>query len=191
MLFRSYTQKEKVDLENKELINHILHSRNFIDYKWVVPRKEIVIAQWVRFRCQFGCNEYGKAGSCPPAVPSIEECRNMIFEYNNAIILHFIMKSTKQDEKINLMSALLELEREIFLEGYYKSFLLQYADCVFCKICAAGGTREKCVNKIKCRPSIDAMGIDMFQTARNAGYEIQVLKEYNDVQNRFAILLIE
>ena len=176
---------------NKAQVENILCSHNFTDFKWLVPSNDITVAQWVRFRCEFGCNEYGKAGSCPPAVPPIEECRKMICEYENAVLLHFTIKSYTPEEKYNHMSALLKLERDIFLDGFYKCFLLQYSDCVFCKKCVADGDRNKCVNKAKCRPSVDAMGIDIFQTARGVGYEINVLKERTDTQNRFAIILVD
>ena len=178
-------------MNNKEQVDQIIRSCGFEDYKWLIPHNDIVVAHWVRFRCQFGCNAYGKTGSCPPAVPHIDECRKMIYEYENAVVLHFPLQSSTQDDKYKRMSDLLELERELFLAGYYKTFLLQYADCIFCKTCVAEGTREKCLNKTKCRPSVDAMGIDMFQTVRNAGYTIQVLKERTEIQNRFAIVLIE
>ena len=179
-----------MDKDDKTRIERIMRSHGFTDYKWLVPRDDIIVAQWVRFRCLFGCVEYGKAGSCPPAVPSVDECRNMINEYTSAVILHFYVQSPSLDDKLTRMSELLGLEREIFLAGYYKTFLLQYADCCFCKTCVAGGVREKCVYKAQCRPSVDAMGIDIFHTARKAGFYIDVLRDCNDMQNRFAILLI-
>ena len=178
-------------MDNKEHAERIIRLRGFTDHKWLAPRDDIIVAQWVRFRCQFGCGDYGKTGSCPPAAPSVDECRNMIYEYANAVIIHFNMRSPSPDDKYKSMSELLDLEREIFLAGYYKTFLLQYADCCFCDPCVSGGFREKCVNKTKCRPSVDAMGIDMFQTARNAGYHIEVLQNRNDIQDRFAILLVD
>ena len=177
-------------MNDNEQIEKIIHSHGISDYKWLDPRNDIVVAHWVRFRCRFGCNEYGKTGSCPPAVPPVDECRKMILEYEKAIILHFQTQSPTSSDKIKQMTDLLEIEREVFLSGHYKAFLLQYADCCFCKACAAEGSREKCLNKAKCRPSVDAMGIDMFQTARNAGYSIQVLKDRDDMQNRFALLLV-
>ncbi|WP_353740150.1 DUF2284 domain-containing protein [Desulfotruncus arcticus] len=37
--------------------------------------KEIVILHWIRTECMFGCQDYGENASCPPNVPSIDECR--------------------------------------------------------------------------------------------------------------------
>jgi predicted metal-binding protein len=178
-------------MHNKDEIDQILAQRGFNDYKWLVPRKNITVSSWVRFRCQFGCKNYGKSGSCPPAAPSIEECRQMIHEYENAVILHFPILSGDNNAHYKLMSELYELERAIFLAGYYKAFLLQYGPCIYCKDCIAEGTRIKCINKIKSRPGADAMGIDIYRTAHNIGYHIQVVKNHDEITNRFAFLLID
>ena len=177
-------------VNNKDQIDRIIKQRDFADYKWITPREAIVVAQWVRFHCQFGCKNYGKNGSCPPAVPSVEECRNMIYEYEKAVIFHFPIQDEHYDHA-KLMAELSELEKAIFLAGYYKVFLLQYGSCNLCKNCIAEGSRINCVNKVKSRPGADAMGIDVYQTAHNAGYPIQVVKNHDEITNRFAFVLIE
>ena len=55
----------------------LFKEHGFHDFKWVGTDK-IVVAQWVRLRCMFGCQNYGKKGTCPPNVPSVEECRTLI-----------------------------------------------------------------------------------------------------------------
>jgi predicted metal-binding protein len=172
-------------------VDQIIKDHGFGDYKWIIPREHIVVSSWVRFRCQFGCNNYGKNGSCPPAVPPVDECRRMIHEYENAVMFHFPMRGEPEEYHYRLMAELSELERAVFLAGSYKVFLLQYGSCMFCKNCGAEGTRMKCVNKTKCRPGADAMGVDIYQTARNVGYHVQVVKNYDEATNRFAFLLID
>jgi predicted metal-binding protein len=175
----------------KEQIEKILQSNGVTDYEWVSPQRDIALAHWVRFKCMFGCNEYGKVGSCPPAVPPVDECHKMIREDTNALILHFSIQSQTKDEKHQLMTNLLTLELEIFLAGYYKVFLMPHHSCMFCDDCVADGTRIKCVDKAKSRPSPDAMGIDVFQTARNAGYSIEVVPTRDSMTNRFSFVLID
>ena len=48
----------------------LFSDHKFSDFKWIDP-KEIVVAQWVRMKCMFGCSEYGQNTSCPPNVPSL------------------------------------------------------------------------------------------------------------------------
>ncbi|WP_424357003.1 DUF2284 domain-containing protein [Methanocella sp. MCL-LM] len=38
---------------------------------------------------------------------------------------------------------------------------------------------------------MESCGIDVFSTARNNGYTIEVVKDYNDRMNRFGLVLIE
>jgi predicted metal-binding protein len=40
------------DLEKK------FHDHGFADFRWIDPRR-IVVSQWVRMKCQFGCGEFG------------------------------------------------------------------------------------------------------------------------------------
>ncbi|MDR1042767.1 MAG: DUF2284 domain-containing protein [Clostridiales Family XIII bacterium] len=175
---------------NKQ-IDEIVRQHGFTDYKWLVPQKDITVSRWVRFHCEFGCKNYGKNGSCPPAVPSVDECREMIYEYKTAIILHFSIQSEDTKDHLKRLLRLCELERAVFLAGYYKAFLLQYSSCILCKDCTADGARAKCVNKAKARPGADAMGIDVYRTARNAGYPIQVVNSHDETTNRFGFLLVE
>jgi predicted metal-binding protein len=46
---------------------------------------------------------------------------------------HREIRPANQDDIIKLMSQLGELERDIFLAGCYKAFLLQFSSCGLCK----------------------------------------------------------
>jgi len=172
-------------------IDIIIKQHGFIDYKWIVPQKDIIISRWVRFRCEFGCDNYGKNASCPPAVPPVQECQKMIYEYNKEVIFHFSIQSEDKDTQLKRLLSLYELEREVFLAGFYKTFLLQNNSCFLCNDCPAKNAREKCINKVKSRPEPAAMGIDVYQTAHNVGYPIQVVKSHDETINRYGFLLVE
>lgn len=176
----------------KAILEKLFKDRGFPDFKWI-EAKDIVVARWVRFRCMFGCPAYGKKGTCPPNVPSIDECRQMISEYNQVAVFHFEKKLEKPDDRKDwskpLVAKLLELEREVFLSGYYKTFLISFQSCRTCETCDTD--RTKCRNPQIARAVADALGIDVYATARSIGYPIQVLKNYDEVMNRYAFLLIE
>ena len=176
----------------KSMLEKLFKDRGFPDFKWM-DAKDIIVAQWVRFRCMFGCPIYGKRGTCPPNVPSIEECRQMISEYHQAAVFHFEKKLVTSEERKGwgqeVIMKLVALEREVFLSGYYKTFMIPFASCGFCEDCVAD--RLKCKNPRTARPGADAMGIDVYATVRNLGYPIQVLKNYDETMNRYAFLLVE
>jgi predicted metal-binding protein len=176
----------------KIILEKLFNDHGFSDFKWI-EAKNIVVAQWVRFRCMFGCPAYGKRGTCPPNVPSIDECRQMISEYSHGVVFHFEKKLEKPEDRKGwsrpLVSRLIELEREVFLSGYYKTFLISCDSCGHCETCEPD--RTKCKDPKSARPGADAMGIDVYATARSIGYPIQVLKSYDEAMNRYAFLLIE
>lgn len=177
---------------NKPELETLFHSHGFNDFKWINARS-IKVAQWVRFRCMFGCANYGKGGACPPNVPSVQECRELISEYSE-VALFRLTKTVEhpQDRKPwsrNMCKKLNVVEREVFLKGYYKAFLLGFDSCGYCEDCP--GSRTECKLPVQSRPGADALGVDVFATVQEAGYPVQVLKEYHETMNRYAFLLIE
>lgn len=173
-------------------INALIKKHGYDDYKWL-NAQDIVVAQWVRFKCMFGCDSYGVTASCPPNTPSIAECRELFQNYNKALIFHFPLKFDNPDDRHEycreLNKKLLKLEREIFLAGYHKTFLLFLDECALCDECA--GIRTKCLKKLESRPTAEGLGVDVYATARNCGYPIQVLKDYEQEMNRYAFILVE
>ncbi|TWH51929.1 DUF2284 domain-containing protein [Sporomusa sp. KB1] len=177
---------------NKEKLEAVFKQDSFIDFKWI-NAKDIVVAQWVRFRCMFGCSSYGKSCTCPPNVPTIEECKKMISEYNDVAVFHMEKQLEKPEEIKSWIRdttiKLLGLERDVFLSGYYKTFLISFGSCELCESC--GVNRAECKNPKMARLGADAMGIDVFSTVKNIGYPIHVLKDHSEAMNRYAFLLIE
>jgi len=177
---------------DKERIEALLHEQGCEDFKWI-KSKQIKVAQWVRFRCLFGCPVYGKKGTCPPNIPAIDQCREFFSEYQDAVMIHF-QKAIEKTEDYKPWSReanerLVELERLVFLAGHYKAFMISFEACGQCDECAA--SRLDCHNKKGARPGADAMGIDVYATARGVGYPIQVLTGYRETMNRYAFLMVE
>jgi predicted metal-binding protein len=179
-------------MKTRERIEQIVKKHGYTDYKWIDPQK-IVVEQWVRMKCMFGCDEYGRTGTCPPNVPSMSECEKFFKEYRSVVVLHFEKKVDKPEERFawtkDINSGLLELEREIFISGYRKVFLLFMDSCILCDGCP--GKREKCKEPEKARPTAEALGMDVFATVRQIGYPIEVLSDYTQTMNRYAFLMID
>ncbi|MCP4220660.1 MAG: hypothetical protein GY765_38890, partial [bacterium] len=74
--------------EKRKALDAIFNKKGYTDYKWIDPKK-IIVAQWVRMKCIFGCGEYGRGGACPPNTPSVLDCERFFNEYSDAVILHF------------------------------------------------------------------------------------------------------
>lgn len=179
-------------MNNRKQLESIFHKYKFTDFKWIDP-KDITISHWVRMKCTFGCREYGKNACCPPNTPPVDECKIFFSEYTQGAVFHFTKKLEKPEQRHEwtrgINQKLLRLEREVFLSGNHKAFLLFMDSCSLCQEC--GEKRSECKDKRSARPTPEAMSIDVFSTVRQLGYPIEVLLDYSKTMNRYAFLLIE
>jgi predicted metal-binding protein len=182
----------KTNKMQRRKLELIFNRHGYGDYKWI-DSKSIVVSQWVRMKCIFGCKSYGKSGACPPKVPSVSECRAFFREFKTGVIFHFAKRVVKPEDrfawtrKINLK--LLELERDLFLSGYHKAFLLFMDSCNLCASCTGG--KGECKNPKLSRPTPEGMAVDVFATVRKIRFPIEVLSDYSQAMNRYAFLLVE
>lgn len=177
---------------NRKRLEEMFRGHGYDDYQWIDP-KGIVVAQWARMKCMFGCKNYGKCGTCPPNTPSVSESKDFFRGYKTGVVFHFAKRVDRPEDRFawtrEVNKKLLELEREVFLSGYYKAFLLFMDSCNLCESCP--GVREKCQNPKLARPTPESMAVDVYETVRKIGYPIDVLYDYSQEMNRYAFLLIE
>ncbi|MGQ9628761.1 MAG: DUF2284 domain-containing protein [bacterium] len=145
----------------------------------VISSKTIVTAEWVRLKCQFGCDGYGRRLTCPPYSPTPEQTKRMISHYECGLLIH-------GDEYTDIRSIVSTLEREIFLDGYHKAFGMGAGPCDLCDKCP-----KFCRYSDRARPSMEACGIDVFSTVRNNGFPIEVLKTSDCKPDYYGIVFIE
>jgi predicted metal-binding protein len=124
---------------------------------------------------------------------AVAEVRQLFAEYSAMAIFHFSHAVDKPEDRHDwtkgVNQGLLKLERELFLLGHYKAFLLCCDSCYLCADCS--GARGTCKNPRSARPSPESMAVDVFATVRKVGFPIEVLAEYSQAMNRYAFLLIE
>lgn len=178
-------------MSDGQVLEAVFAKHGYTDFKWIDP-KDIVVAQWVRMKCMFGCGEFGRNASCPPNVPSVPECRQFFEGYTRAAVFHFAKTVDAPEDRHEwtrgVNTGLAALERAVFLAGYEKAFLLAMDSCGLCEECA--GVREECKVPRSARPTPEAMAVDVFSTVRRIGYPIEVLTDYRQAMNRYAFLMI-
>ncbi|MCC6446966.1 MAG: DUF2284 domain-containing protein [Armatimonadetes bacterium] len=150
-----------------------------VDARQVAP-SSVVTGAWVRMKCQYGCGGYGSSLCCPPHTPAPEQTRQVLDEYTKAVLV----RCRTGDEAHRVISV---LEREVFLDGFYKAFGLGSGPCRLCADCG----RERCAHPAEARPSMEACGVDVFATARNAGFPIRVLTSHDCEQDCYGLVLVE
>jgi predicted metal-binding protein len=161
-----------------------------IDEAKMISPASIVTAEWVRMKCQYGCPGFGESLCCPPHSPTPDITRKVIDSYQKAILLHQkLPKGQKKGQRRKTFSqAVVCLEVEIFLDGYYKAWSMGSGPCDLCEECNLSGS---CRHGYKARPSMEACGIDVFKTARDNGFPIEVVRTRDQERNIFGLILVE
>lgn len=159
-----------------------------ISHAIVIETSKVFTEPWVRMKCQFGCAGYGRTHCCPPYTPEPEEMRKILDSYKYGMLVHLHWK--KSYTTVNEFNeTLVDLERRIFLDGFYKAWALGCGPCDRCTECNIGG--GACLHPDKARPSMEGCGIDVFKTAREHGLPINVLKNHKDDRDSYGLVLID
>ena len=148
----------------------------------IISPQQVFTAEWVRRKCQYGCDGFGEHLTCPPYSPTPQETRRLLDEYETAILIHFPSK------EFEVLQIICTLEREAFLSGYYKAFGMSAGPCYLCNKC---DVHKTCCHTEQARPSMEACGIDVFKTARSASYPIEVVRDHSYTENYYGLLLLE
>lgn len=162
----------------------------------IIDSGMVVVDERVHLKCRYPpCVHYGKNLLCPPYTPSAKNFKGCLARYKHAIIVQIdvpIMaeisnhirnggaKLTELRKAENLFirredwkrlhAIVSAVERESFKKGYYFSLGLGAGNCKLCKTC---NPKLPCKKPWEARPSMEAVGIDVYKTAQNSGLEFK------------------
>ncbi len=157
----------------------------------VLPAREIVIEEGIVALCQNPpCRGFGKSAHCPPHAPAPADVRKLIKKYRSALLF-----------KIDVPTEiLLSRDRYRAFEGVYvlirrlKDYLREEGRLQM-EGFAAGSCKPVFCPRIKCRvltggepcrfpdlalPSMEAVGMNVFELVQQAGWPIQRLTAGSD-----------
>lgn len=136
---------------------------------------------WVRLKCQFGCGGYNKRLTCPPFTPEPQRTAAVVACYKRAILIH-----CHDNDIVN--DIIPQLERQIFLAGYYKALGFGSGPCHLCDRCNVKG---RCVHPYSARPSMEACGINVYATAHANRFPIRVVRSRREEGDYYGLVLID
>ena len=132
-------------------------------YARIIHPSEIAVEPWVRLKCRFGCSNYDQSPGCPPYALDEEKMAATISRYKHALLVQGTPPSKLFHDQ------LLALEKGIFLGGYTEALAFGAGPCPVCPSCESDG---RCRFPEKLRPSLEACGVDVYETARRAGVHL-------------------
>jgi len=154
----------------------------------IVPASKVVVDERVRLKCAVPrCHLYGESANCPPYTITPDEMRKVIRKYKCAVLFKIdvtpkcdfvddeqwhtahIAHQRKSHEIASLIEGL------AFNDGYY--FATGFA-AGGCKTALCGGQicqfldSGRCRFPLKSRPSMEGVGIDVYNLATKVGWDI-------------------
>lgn len=143
--------------------------------------EKVVTDERVYYKCLYGCPSYDSSKMCPPNTPLPQDFERALRKYRWGILV-----KTRPD-KIN--EIVVAVERKAFLLGHYLALGLRGGPCMLCAECT--GPDEPCRHPEMARPSMEALGIDVFATLRNAGISAELKKSSEDEWFFHGLILVE
>lgn len=140
----------------------------------IVNPSEIEYRQMIRDICAGNtCRQYGKTWACPPAVGTVEECRNRCLQYNNMLVFtgkFMLENSFDLDGMMHSMKDFKKIARNVdaAAKPYIKHyFVLSNEGCDTCKHCTYPDA--PCRFPERLHHSIEGYGILVSELAQKAG----------------------
>lgn len=114
ILFRGLRQEQREDAM-EQLLKRALELG--AENAKIISTDTVVVEEWVRWKCRYGCALYEKDGCHPPIAPDAESTRKVMKEYSKAVLLRGSKGKLLNDVAVRL-------EGEAYHRGYYKAFAM-------------------------------------------------------------------
>lgn len=170
---KSFTYEEEIEAQAR--------AAGF-SYARVVDADSVAVECWVRIKCERGCPRYGVSLTCPPHSPDEEEMRRILAGYTHALFVQGTPPSRRFHEQ------LLALERSLLIDGHPEALAFGAGPCPVCAACPPDG---RCRYPDLARPSLEACGVDVYETARRAGRPIAPVRRRDDYVRYVGIVLFK
>ena len=162
---------------DKALLEQQLLELPLYTYFYIDPQS-LEFSQRIRWICENECPRYGKSYACPPAVGSVESCREKCLSYGECLVIGTITEvedisdleadlRTRFDHEA-LTNEIADLLRQQGVEPY----ILSTDSCAWCEVCACCEGKP-CRFPEKMHPCVESHGINLIPTLEENGLEFQ------------------
>ena len=176
----------------------------------IIPSGLVAIDARVRLKCEVPrCAGYGQYLTCPPHVMSVDAFSRIRSGYQWGLLVQVEAKdidSTDKDKgridqvilkenkelhrpfKLKLLEVVEAVESAAFKKGMRFAAGLVGGSCVLCERCVDDKYSQACRHPFRARPPMEAVGIDVVKTAKNAGLPIHLSSSKNVVWTGLILL---
>jgi predicted metal-binding protein len=132
------------------------------------------------YKCMYGCPAYRRCLTCPPFTPSPAVFARVLEKYGWAVLV--------EANPADLNELVVELENEAMRRGHFLALGLKAGPCLLCPECVPTG--EPCREPLKARPSMEAVGINVFATLSKLGIDRELTSPSDDFTT-WGLVLVE
>jgi predicted metal-binding protein len=176
----------------------------------IIPAKMVVIDERVRLKCEVPrCAGYGRYLTCPPYVMPVDIFRGILSRYKWCLLAqveakdinsmdkgkgridHTILKENRKLHRpfrLKLLQIVESVEAAAFKKGLYLAAGFIGGSCVLCDKCVNEKTSEVCRHPFRARPPMEAVGINVIRTVKNAGLSIHLSSPKNVIWTGLVLL---
>jgi predicted metal-binding protein len=162
----------------------------------IIPTSMIVIDERVRLKCEVPrCAKYNQYLTCPPHVMGVETFSRILSLYAWGLLVQVEAENIDSTDKcgsiiskpvlkenarhhhpyqLKLLNVIELVEKAAFKKGLRFAAGFTGGECVLCECCVVNNGTDACRHPFRARPAMEGVGIDVVQTAQNAGLSIHL-----------------
>ena len=162
---------------NKALLEEQLAQLPLYAYGYIDPQT-LEFTQRVRWICRHECPQYGKSWACPPAVGSVETCRQICRRYSGCLMIATIAEVADIADIDACLAtrapheAITDQVGALLRQQGVEPYILSTESCAACERCA-------CLDGLPCRfpermhPCVESHGINLLPVIEEQGLMFQ------------------
>ena len=173
-------QEEKcMNERRKDNILEELSCLPILEYAFL-KTKDIPFSEQVRQICRQECPRYNRSWSCPPAVGTVEECKERCLKYPECFVFTTAAEPDSFEAALDTRREhehITDRVTEIFRKYCAGLLVLSSDSCNLCRDCA--WPEAPCINPAAMRPCVEGYGIPVPLLAEKAGIAYNAGLAYN------------
>lgn len=162
----------------------------------IVSARMVVVDERVRLKCEVPrCAKFNQYLTCPPYVMSVATFAGILSHYEWGLLIQVEAEHVDSTDKssgridgralkesvkrhrpyqLKLLNIVERVEAAAFKSGMRFAAGFTGGECVLCEECVPNKRSDPCRHPFRARPAMEGVGIDVIQTAQNAGLPIHL-----------------
>ncbi len=160
-----------------ELLEAQLAELPLYGYFFIDPKK-LEFSDRIRWICEHECPMCGRTWACPPAVGTVQQCREKVLSYENCLMISTIVEVNDIADINETLATRPEHEeitnevRDMMQAQGVDPYVLSTEACAICERCAYLDG-EPCRHKDRMHPCVESHGINVIPVLEENGIEFQ------------------